>query len=205
MGQNNQPVLKQPKLNFTAKPDGPYGVTLTARRPSSDTSSTYPHSTTLAPTSPLLPPTSPPLTTKPTTDPDRLTGARSKMKNSPPHEKDFEITIDRLEKRCDNLKEELESKFDSIKEDFEDWKVYTAGLIVDKTNDCMDKNWDTKIELDAKLNKTNASIDELIDSVNQIKNDFDGIRNHFELLNSRLDICEERVGTIEKGCEPVKT
>ena len=110
MGRNNQPVLKQPKLNFTAQPDGPYGVTLTARRPSSDTSSTRSHSTTLAPTTPLLPPTyPPPLTTKPTTDPDRLTGAISKLKNSPPHEKDFEIITDRLETRCDNLKEELDS------------------------------------------------------------------------------------------------
>ena len=144
-----------------------------------------PYSTAAAATSTPMPSTSPPTTTT--------------------REKDFEIITNRLEKMCDNLREELESKLEDIKENLENWKVYSAGLIVDKTNDCMDKNCDTKFELDTKLNKSNASIDELIDSVNQIRNDLDGIRNHYELLTNKLATCEEKVDTIEKGCEPVKT
>ena len=38
-----------------------------------------------------------------------------------------------------------------------------------------------------------------------IRNDLDGIRNHYELLTNKLATCEEKVDTIEKGCEPVKT
>ena len=168
----NQPVLKQPKLNFKANPDGPY-------------------STTLAFTSPLLPTTyPPPLTTKPTTDPDRQTIAISKLKNSPPHEKDFEIITDRLEKRCDDLKEELES---------------FKNTIIDYIHKKWDENTEMNIKTEVELGKTNTSVDKLIESVNEIRNDFDRIRNDFELLTSRLDICEEKLDAIEKGCEPVKT
>ena len=108
LGRNNPPVLKQATLNFTAKPDGPYGDTLTARRPSSDTSSTRPPSTTLAFTSPLVSPTSPPpSTTKPMTDPDSLRGAISKL-------------LAPIGKELKEITDTFEYKFDSIKKDFED-------------------------------------------------------------------------------------
>ena len=136
-------------------------------------------------TSPLLPTTSPPTTT--------------------PHEKDFKIISDRFEKMCDNLKEELESKCEYIKENLDSHREFSADKIDDLSRECIESKFDIKAELDTKLNKTNASINELIDSVNQIRNDFDGIRNHFELLTNKLATCEEKVDAIEKGCEPVKT
>ena len=141
MGRNNQPVLKQATLNFTAKPDGPYGDTWTARRPSSDTSSTCRPNTTLASTSPLLSPTSPPLlTTKPTTGPDSLTGAISKLKNSPPIGKELKEIIDTLEDKCD-----------SIKQDFADWKDTLYGILARMSRARLELNYDIKNELDKKL------------------------------------------------------
>ena len=86
-----------------------------------------PYNTTTATTSPPLPTTSPPTTT--------------------PHEKDFKIITDRLEKMCDNLKEELESKFEYIKENLANNKDFTATLYLKSSSECIESKCDIKKNL----------------------------------------------------------
>ena len=104
------------------------------------------------PTSPLLcPPTTKPTanTTYPLTtllaDIDGSTCATCTSPPPPTIEKDLKEIIYTLEVKCD-----------SIREDLEFYRTQIYHRFAEKEQECFDKNFDTKSELNEKLDKTNG-------------------------------------------------